>query len=451
MKLYGKELSFSENGKRLTMLSLALPKLFQEVFQKLLGTVNSAMLSNYSDAAVEAVSVSNDVLLVVTTLLDALAFGASILVSLSLGRKDRKTAGWITSVTLFSSLAVSLLVGCILTVTAEPILRMMNAEAETLMLSVSYFRIKALTLPITVIGATLTSLLICNGHALFSFLIGVGRSILNIGGTYLVLYGGLGIPAVEGIAYASASVLLLGIFADVAVFTLKRCPFVFSFRRHVLWDVLRYGVPGKMSTFSYRFAHMVTTSFIVAIGGGIVSTKVYIGNITGYVSLFSSAIAAGGAILVGRFLGAKRMESVEGLYRKNLVLATLLSLITAVLAFVFCRPLMGIFTDRAEAILLSRKVFFVDIFVQLFRAVNMVSDQSLNACGHVKTTLTASAVSCWACSVGLAYVFGVLLGWGLVGIWVSFALDELFRAVFYLIYWKKRIRAQLTSFKAQAT
>ena len=74
MKLNSKPLYFSENGKNLTILSLAIPKFFQQIFQMLLGTANSAMLSNYSDTAVAAVSVSNQVLTVVTTLLDALAW-----------------------------------------------------------------------------------------------------------------------------------------------------------------------------------------------------------------------------------------------------------------------------------------------------------------------------------------------------------------------------------------
>ena len=433
-------LSFHENGKALTMLSLALPKFFQQVFQMLLGTANSAMLSHYSDAAVAAVSVSNQLLTLVTAFLDSLAFGASVLVSLSLGRRDRRTAGMITSVTVFSSIALSLAVGLLLSSLAEPILRSMNAETETLALSVAHFRIKTALLPITVVGATFTSLLICNGHAMLSFLLGAGRSALNVLFTYLVLYGGLGIPAVEGIAVSGSLVVLIGLVFEIVIFWKKNCPFVLSFRMRTLYDLLRYGVPGKMSTFSYHFAHTITTSFIVALGSGIVTTKVYVGNITGYVSLCSLAIAAGGAILVGRFRGAERMRDVKHLYDRNLRLAVLLSGGIAVLAFLFHRPLIGIFTKDESAIALAREILFVDIFLEIFRAVNMVSDQSLNACGRVKVTLAASTVSCWLFSVLLAYILGITLGLGLVGIWLSFLGDELARAIFYLFYWRRQGR-----------
>ena len=434
----GEALAFRENGRTLTMLSLALPKFFQQVFQKLLGTANSAMLSRYSDAAVAAVSVSNQVLTVVTTLMDALAFGASVLVSLSLGRRDRRTAGMITSVTLFSALGLSLIVGGVLALLAEPILSMMNAEAETLALSVAHFRIKTLLLPITVVGAAFTSLLICNGHAMLSFVLGVGRSILNVLFTYLVLYGGLGIPAIEGIAFSGTLVVLIGLVFESIVFWKKKCPFVLSFRLADLRDLFRYGVPGKMSTFSYHFAHTITTSFIVALGSTVVTTKVYVGNITGYVSLCASAVAAGGAILVGRFRGAGRMQDVKRLYRRNLLLAVCVSGAVSVLAFLFHRPLIGIFTKDEAAISMARDILLVDILLEIFRAVNMVSDQSLNACGHVKVTLAASAISCWLFSVVLAYILGALLGLGIIGIWLAFLGDELARAVFYLFYWRRQ-------------
>ncbi|MBE6696365.1 MAG: MATE family efflux transporter [Ruminococcaceae bacterium] len=430
-------LSFSENGKVLTMLSLAVPKFFQQVFQKLLGTANSAMLSHYSGTAVAAVSVSNQVLTVITTLLDALAFGASLLVSLYLGKRDRHTAGVITSVTLFSAFGISLVMGIALSVFAEPILIMMNAEAETLAFSVAHFRIKTALLPITVLGAAVTSLLICNGHAMLSFIFGVGRSVLNVLFTYIILYGGLGVPAVEGIAFSGSLVVFIGLIFEGIFFFRKKCPFVLSFRLSALGNLFRYGVPGKMSTFSYNFAHTITTSFIVALGSAIVTTKVYVTNITGYTSLFSVAIASGGAILVGRFRGAGRMNDIRRLYHRNLALASGLSVAVALVALLLHRPLMNIFTKDEAAITLARNILFIDIFVELFRAVNMVSDQSLNACGHVKTTLAASAISCWLFSVGVAYVFSACFNWGLAGIWLAFMADEMARAIFYLFYWRR--------------
>jgi Na+-driven multidrug efflux pump len=46
-------------------------------------------------------------------------------------------------------------------------------------------------------------------------------------------------------------------------------------------------------------------------------------------------------------------------------------------------------------------------------------------------------ISCWACSVGLSFVF-VLCGLDLYGIWLAFAIDELFRGTLYYVRWRKK-------------
>lgn len=42
----------------------------------------------------------------------------------------------------------------------------------------------------------------------------------------------------------------------------------------------------------------------------------------------------------------------------------------------------------------------------------------------------------WSIAVGLSYVIGIPLGYGLVGMWVGFALDENIRGVILMRRWR---------------
>lgn len=44
----------------------------------------------------------------------------------------------------------------------------------------------------------------------------------------------------------------------------------------------------------------------------------------------------------------------------------------------------------------------------------------------------------WGISVPLAYLFGIVVGLGLAGIWLAFAVDEWVRALVMLRRWSKR-------------
>ena len=41
----------------------------------------------------------------------------------------------------------------------------------------------------------------------------------------------------------------------------------------------------------------------------------------------------------------------------------------------------------------------------------------------------------WTVSVGLSYLFGIGFGWGLIGMWVAFVLDENIRAGVFIKRW----------------
>lgn len=105
---------------------------------------------------------------------------------------------------------------------------------------------------------------------------------------------------------------------------------------------------------------------------------------------------------------------------------------------IFSRHIFSLFFDASESVLTYVAVVMViDIFVEFGRGMNHIGQFSLNATGDVKFTTVVSIVSCWACSVGLAYVFGILLNLGVYGIWIAFAIDEIFRGTLYFIHWRK--------------
>lgn len=168
------------------------------------------------------------------------------------------------------------------------------------------------------------------------------------------------------------------------------------------------------------------------------NTKVYIDNIIAFSSIISLAIAQTGAIFSGRFRGQREFEKTERLYRQNQILAVGANLIVSVAIYLFRKPLIGMFTKETAALQLASVVMLIDIGVQILRAINQVNDQALNANGDVKTTFLVSAISCWGGSVLCSYLLGIRAGWGLIGVWIAFLLDEGFKSVVYIIRWRSK-------------
>ena len=63
--------------------------------------------------------------------------------------------------------------------------------------------------------------------------------------------------------------------------------------------------------------------------------------------------------------------------------------------------------------------------------MNIVIIRGMQAAGDTQYPVFISVLSMWGVATLLSYVFGIVLDWGLVGIWMAMALDECVRAVIF--------------------
>jgi Na+-driven multidrug efflux pump len=86
--------------------------------------------------------------------------------------------------------------------------------------------------------------------------------------------------------------------------------------------------------------------------------------------------------------------------------------------------------------LLNLALLVVDVLLEVGRTSNIFAGSTLRATGDTVYPFVVGVVFQWSVAVGLAYVLGIPLGLGLVGMWIGFALDENIRGVILLRRWR---------------
>ena len=69
--------------------------------------------------------------------------------------------------------------------------------------------------------------------------------------------------------------------------------------------------------------------------------------------------------------------------------------------------------------------------------MNIVIIRGMQAAGDTQYPVFISVLSMWGVATLLSYIFGIVLGWGLVGVWLAMALDECLRAIIFYIRWRR--------------
>lgn len=261
-------------------------------------------------------------------------------------------------------------------------------------------------------------------------------NVMNIVGNYSLIFGKFGLPELG----AEGAAISTSIARGVSMLVL----FVILFRKHIphfprayfrpfpwveLKNLLKVGVPSAGENMSYSFSQVVITYLINILGNEALATRTYTVNTTMFVYLFAIAMAQGGAISIGHLVGQKRVRAAYLLGKYVMRLSILVSLILSCIWAACGHFIFSALTDNAEIIRLGVTILLVDVIVEIGRAVNIYATNALRSAGDVNFPFYVGLVVQWSVSVGFSYLFGIYWGWGLVGMWVAFLLDENIRAL----------------------
>lgn len=452
-KFYDRQLCSIETpqGTTMTLGSVFIPFFLEMFLMNFMGTVNTFMLSYFSDDAVAAVGAASQFAGMISTLYAVIGTGASIIISHNLGAGKTEPASDAALTALLSGGLFSFLVSIIISAFAEPFMKFMHIEGTVLANAIVYFQIcmrfSFLSALFSVIGAIFKSY----GKPKISVCVSLGMNLLNAFLNYLVIFRPFDLPlrGVSGIAWCNTISRAAALI--VMLFLLHVMPLGLHFKNvsltrclQMLRSVLKVGVPGAISSLSYNVSQTVTTSIIALVGMTAISTKIYVSNLVFYVYVLGMSLGLSTSLLVGWLSGAGKYEQAYRLNLQNLKITLLLNVSLSLLLFLFGQPLLSLFTSDPQILLVGKKLLFLDIFVELFRGFNHIEENSLRGAGDVIFPMVISICSCWCMSVLFSYLLGVKAGLGLNGCWIAFAMDEAFRGIFYYFRWRSHKWTKMT-------
>ena len=168
------------------------------------------------------------------------------------------------------------------------------------------------------------------------------------------------------------------------------------------------------------------------------TARTYAMSIVMFSYVFAIAIGQGAAISIGHLIGEDRDNAAFSVEKYSIKLAMLISVCISVLTALVGTDIFKLLSHNPDVIAMGATVLYIDVLLEIGRAVNITSVNSLNAAGDVMYPFVTGVIVMWGVATLLAYVLGIWWGWGLNGIWLAMALDENIRAVVFERRWKSR-------------
>ncbi len=280
----------------------------------------------------------------------------------------------------------------------------------------------------------------CAATICSSFFLGIGDprtplyvtvfvNLLNALLDYAFIFGEFGMPAwgVSGAAVATS--LSEWIYASVLC-----ALFIRRWRRHAFATapvpprmesvsrLLRIGLPigGQYAIEMLSFAAFLT--LVARMGDASMAASQAFIALLSISFMQAEGLSIGVCTLVGRYVGAMDLAAAARSFRSGQLLTLVISGVVAALFIFLPSPLLHIFTDDPEVLLLAGPLLVVGAIYQFFDAFGIVADGALRGAGDTLVPFLMRVGLAWGLFLPLAWLLAFRLEGGLTAAWLCGAL-----------------------------
>lgn len=411
------------------------------------------------EGAFAAVNIAMPLVMINFSLADLIGVGASVPISIALGKNDHKTANNVFSCSLIMIFCVSVFMGGVMFFAADPLARLMGADDVLLDTAVRYLRTAALCSPLAALFFAMDNYLRISGFVKVSMFINIGSNLLTLGLLVFFLLG-CGMDVVGSALATSLSFCVCALVAMIP-FVRKKALLKFTkpvFSEAMVRQIAACGSPVFLSNISGRVTSILMNISLMTLGvktlgdgGGQTAVAVY--SVLMYASdlcwplLYGIADSLSPAL--GYNWGAENYGRVKSISKCAYIGTATVGLVSTAILFFFPDTIASWFVKAEDVRLLEISTHAIRLFcfAYLFRWITVTTNSYF---GAIEKPLAATIMS-----VGVAFVYptvllGALWSFGLDGIWANFVgvnvLGSLLSA-FFLIRLRREIKNKEVSKK----
>ena len=449
---------------RLDTRQLVFPLLIELSLGMFVGMVGTTLASRVSDAAGGGFALANHLFGLLFMIFRLVGAGISVVITQNLGAGHRAEADRVARAALASGTWMGGLAALLAAAGAMPLLKLLNAPHDVLVLAAPFLQCLALALLLDAWNACMAGVMRAHLRNRDTLLVMVVMHLTHLALAWPLMHGwggwaGWGLP---GFALAVIVSRIVGMALHLWLWRLRlglRPTWVdwWRVRRAQLVPVLHIGLPGAAENLAWELAFMVSVAAVGVLGTQALATQTYVLQFNMWILISGMAIGITVEMVVGHLIGARQLRQAHDLVRKAQTIGLGVTLLVACLMALAGPWLLRLFTQDPHILQEGSRLLWLSILLETGRTFNLIVIGALRATGDSRYPFYAGAGSMAVVLAGGSWLLGLYWGWGLSGVWIAYAADEWIRG---LLMWRRwltqgwvpyarkthaRIRAQATA------
>lgn len=418
---------------------LIIPLMFEQLLAVSVGMVDTLMVSQAGEAAISGVALVDNINRLIIQVMAALATGGAVVCSQYIGKKEDEQAQK-SGAQLETVLVIFAVTMMIISLTCtRPLLGTIfgHVEESVMESAILYFMVTSVSFPFLGLYNAGAAIFRSVGNSSISMKISVLMNIINVAGNAIFVFGFHW--AVFGVAFATLLSRLVAGFVMLALVCGKTNPIritklnEFKPDSNIIKKILTIGIPSGIENGMFQIGKLSVTSMVSTFGTASIAANSVGYTIIDFANIPGSAMGLALITIVGQCVGAGDKEQAVSYTKKIIKLAYLGDWICNIILFLSAGVVSSIFNLSVEAhsiaILILRCFSVTSLFIW---PLSFTLSNALRASGDATFTMLVSIFSMWIFRVGSSYVFGIMLGLGVLGVWIGMFVDWAARSVMFV-------------------
>lgn len=425
---------------------LAVPIFLENTCVLLMGVLSTFLVSWLGADAMAGVGLADSFNMVVMAFFAAIDLGTTVVVAFSFGRRERRRARAAARQSLVIMTLFSIVLAAVIHLFGREIIEVVAGAASPHVkdLALSYLELTVLSYPAAAIALIGSGALRGAGNTKIPLLINGGMNILNIIISSVLIYGafswhglgfigaGLGLTISRYIgAAAIIAVLAIGFNPSLQI-TLKSYFRPLNFA--IIWEVMGIGIPASVESVLFASGKLLTQIFVAGMGTDVIAGNFIAFSVASLINLPGNALGSASTIITGRRLGQGQIGQAELQLRHVFWLATFVLTAIAWVTAPFAGLFASFYTHEEDVKDVVKVLLWLNAAFMPIWAASWVLPAGLKGARDARFAMWVSMFSMWGARVVAGYLLGIVLGMGVVGVWLGMFLDWAVRGACF--YWR---------------
>lgn len=419
---------------------MIVPLFLEQLLMALVGIADIFVIGFVGETAVSGVSLVNSFNTIFLNLFTALASGGAVVISQYIGKQERDHAGETATQLLTSSVLFSVVISAMILLSNTSLMWLMfgRVEDDVMDACVTYLQISAYSYPALAIYNAGAALYRSFGKTSTTMYLSVAANIINVAGNCIGVFAlqagvaGVAWPSLIARTFSAVTITILCFSQKNPVRYRREC--VLRLEGALQKKILRIAVPNGFESGIFQLVKVVLSSVVSLFGTYQIAANGVAQSIWTLAALVCVTMGPVFTTVIGQCMGAGDIEQAEFYFKKLTKITLVFAILWNGLIFAVTPVFMSFCSLERET---KRLTIWLVLIHNLFSAAAFpFADplgKGLRAAGDVRFTTVTSLFTTIGVRLIFSILFGVRLGWGVIGIACAMCLDWSVRGVLFIL------------------